>query len=563
MNSLDNDLIKSLNATPAGRGELFLKHEIWEAAHFQAVKFARPVDWGADPLNNRSWVFQLHRLAFFADLLAYDKEHGVSDGLELCLVILKDWWDKFQDPAHTPPMAWHDHGTALRALDVVAVRAALSKQREKDHALLGEILQAHALFLSKDTNYSKGTNHGLDQSITLYRLAAEAESAPWAEGLAHLAVDRIHHEIDTAFAPDGGHRENSVGYHQFGVSQLLKVRSLMAQYADLDLPRIDKLEALIETATVVLTQMLGPDGKMPQIGDTVVQRLPNLFANTDLPDAYHNYLYALTAGRSGQPPKRTSMILPHSGWISLRNHWKDKTAVHLMSRCGYASNYHRHDDDQTFVLKAHGQDWVVDGGLYQYTEQDPFRKYLRSYRAHSITAPTGEIPTRNLKDYDGGSRIDSWNEAPGRSYVSTSSRIFPGHVSRRSFTFDVDATTDVAELTLVDHVRPLDESAIKRRQRALDETGYCYTSRFMFPQDKTVDLSEANDKVLVRGTGMVMQLEILGQVHGIFLNKGVEGPEPDGWRSTTFATLEPAWALEIRHDTLDVAISYRISWQRG
>ncbi|HEF6254347.1 TPA: heparinase II/III family protein, partial [Campylobacter jejuni] len=61
------------------------------------------------------------------------------------------------------------------------------------------------------------------------------------------------------------------------------------------------------------------------------------------------------------------------------------------------SNYHRHDDDLNFTLFYDNEEWFIDGGLYQYSEKDEFRKYLRSHLSHNLTYPKNFKAHRNLQ----------------------------------------------------------------------------------------------------------------------------------------------------------------------
>lgn len=555
---------QTLSKTAAGRGELFLRHRLLATAYFPSTPITVPLDWTIDPFENRSWVFLYQQMTFVNDLLSYDEDHKSTEGRVLVMDILRDWWAQFSTPEHAPKMAWHDHGTALRAFNLIAVQQALPQDADQDLAFVRQVMTSHATHLANPAHYTQGTNHGLDQSMALYQLAAcgAADTPETCEAHAALAVTRIRHEIDTAFAPDGGHRENSVSYHQFGLMQLNRVRSLMAAYAGGGLPTVTDLDTLIETATQNLINLLGPDGLMPQIGDTAIKALPNIFARTpreDWPACYRQYLYAISGGTRGRAPKRNVMVLPASGWISVRNHWRDTTAVHLLAHCAYASNYHRHDDDQSFVLKGYGEDWIIDGGLYQYAERDPYRQYLRSYRSHSLSAPTGEKPLRDCARYDGRSGIDLWQTTPKQTYVHTSSDMFPGHHSTRSFLFQNTPDTDDVTLTLTDHLAPRTEAALKRRIKMIEAHGYCYTSRFIAPVDKEVSIDR--NTVKIRGKTLSLHLTCDGPISDIHIATGAKTPQIDGWRSTKYGTLEPAHSVEFRYAVPELTTHFRLAWQ--
>ncbi|MCK7580979.1 MAG: heparinase II/III-family protein [Chromatiales bacterium] len=96
----------------------------------------------------------------------------------------------------------------------------------------------------------------------------------------------------------------------------------------------------------------------------------------------------------GEPLKDNYMVLPESGWAFYRNKWQDKNDFYFLAKCGYKSDYHRQDDDTSFVLYFKGEEWITDGGLYNYQETDSERKFIRSYHAHSMSAPVDILPIR-------------------------------------------------------------------------------------------------------------------------------------------------------------------------
>ena len=53
-------------------------------------------------------------------------------------------------------------------------------------------------------------------------------------------------------------------------------------------------------------------------------------------------------------------------------------------KCGFLSTYHRHDDDCSITLYAHGSEWLIDGGMYNYDEKSELRKFLRSPLSHNL-----------------------------------------------------------------------------------------------------------------------------------------------------------------------------------
>ncbi len=556
--------IDELSKTSAGRGELLLDHNLWVPRgifSFPATPIESPPDWSMDPYNNRSWVFLYHQLAFCPDLTAYDATHGNHRGLDLILSIVRDWWLHFSSAADSPKFAWHDHGAALRAINLLDVKEKTPKEQSGDHMLLDDILESHAEFLIEEKNYTKGTNHGLDQSISLFRLSTELPNRKFSSVGGAISLERIRDEIEKSFAKDGGHRENSTGYHQFGIQQLLKVRRAL-NTSPSKLPRyLKEVNNTIEKATEAFIHLIGPDGGLPQIGDTSERPLLNLFLKENPPKYYKQYLYAISAGTQGEAPERKFMVLPESGWISIRNQWGSKNAVHLLSHCGYNSHYHRHDDDQSFTIKAHGDDWVIDGGLYKYQEKDKYRRYLRSCKAHSITMPVNQKALRNSEICGRCTKIENHWSHEGLSYVLCSSKMFHGFLSYRSFTFDARQPDMPVKIRVSDCVYPLSQQSTAQCALSIMDKGHSYTSRFLIPGDKYVELDHNNSCALIHSKTKTMTIQALTPIAGLAAIKGKKGPEPDGWRSRSFGTLEPATVIEFQTGEISANVVFQITWK--
>lgn len=420
------------------------------------------------------------------------------------------------------------------------------------------MVSAHAHFLADEENYTRGTNHGLDQSIALYRVAAQSPDTVWQKSYAELAADRITDEVSYAFASDGGHRENSVQYHNFGILQLLKIRKLQEETENLKIPKVSSIEKTLGLATTNFAHLIGPGATLHQIGDTAIQPLKDIIKGTKLPRGYKHYRYSITKGVKGQPPAQTSLVLPESGWISFRNHWEDNTAVHLLSHCGFTSNYHRHDDDGSFSLKAFGENWIIDSGLYQYKERNPYRRYMRSYKAHSLLAPTGASPHRRFDRYEERSKITAYHLSNTHSYVAMKSMMFEGYSVNRSLDFQVEARTKNVKITVSDSASPSNQKTAETLAKKIEAGETTYTTRFILPMDKDIKIDANSDTIHVIGQTHIMHIS--GDVANTHIISGVEEPEPDGWRSKEFGSLMPSQVLEIRKNTHDVAGTYQISW---
>lgn len=523
-------------------GQLLLTQGEWYVARFGFAKMSNPINWDMNPFNDRSWVWLLHQFEFFRDLIAYDMNQGGREGRDLCVRIAFNWWAAYCDPANSPTFAWHDHGSAKRANNMLYLRDSLFRSgitlSDKTAKLFSKFFAAHAQFLSEEVNYSKGTNHGLDQALALLALANQNRSQPWSEKFSDLSLKRIRHEIQSGFASDGGHRENSINYQDFGIRQIRRALRELRSCKGVRGRELETLGMYLDKAVSTLVHMITPTGRYPMIGDTEDIDYPDILANLkDLP-AYQNYLYAKSAGTSGVPPIKSDLILVESGWAILRSGWTSRADLHLITKCAFNSRYHRHDDDTSFVLHAFGEEWITDGGLFNYEEGNLMRQHVRSHYAHSLTAPNNGEATRDIKVCDGRNQIESSYSDSDVAWVQMVSFMFPGYISKRKIALARDGLVT----TITDHLAPV--------RQVVDE-GSC-TTRFLIPDDKVVKIEGSGVRVSGKDRDMIIRSNQVPTSIGIL--RGQREPELRGWQSRKFNEVIPAQCIEMRYDggTLDV-----------
>src|SRR5690606_5915960 len=181
---------------------------------------------------------------------------------------------------------------------------------------------------------------------------------------------------------------------------------------------------------------ISPLGELVPIGDTEAIVPYEIFQKHNQPKNYTLYEYAITKGKSGVKPEEKYIVLPQTGWVFYRPQWCDERDFYLAAKCGFKSNYHRHDDDTSFVLFYKGEEWVTDSGLYNYHEDDAKRKFVRSHFAHSVSYPKGITPIRNLKNYKGISQVTLTEKSKTSFSFEMKTDIFENFSSKRYVSID-------------------------------------------------------------------------------------------------------------------------------
>lgn len=544
----------------AAQGASIVTTGQWAAVGFPAIHLTPAIDWQSNPFSNRTWCWYLHQFHFLLPLLAHALTADDQQAAQLGLQLARAWSDRYLAD-RSSENAWHDHGTAKRARHVLLLRQYMLDEgclSADDALFLERFLRTHAEVLASDSFYSRSTNHGLDQSLVLLEITMELDDARARNRVADIALQRIHHEVSHAFAPDGGHVENSPAYLNYGLKQAFEAEATARSYigesaqAGLD-------EPLMDFAIRALAYMVRPDRTLPLIGDTS-HFVVRAFAEARHVQSYPLLQFAATAGRSGTPFTQQSLVLPDSGWAMVRSmadHARSfPTSLHLVFKCGFKSTYHRHDDDLSFVLWAFGEDWLIDGGLYKHAPQDPLRIYVRSADAHNLSIPIGARATRDLRHVTPDWGIHDHSDDGVVFRLSASSSMFRGFTSRRELMLDRSGL----RLNLRDSISCTSDAL---RDQLLDLThkdATTYLTRFICPSDKQIRIDHTDQSAHIVGKRHVLSIRCIGNATKIVNIAGRQKPTPYALTSARPGVMETAQAVEFHHScvTLDAGFELQL-----
>lgn len=158
----------------------------------------------------------------------------------------------------------------------------------------------------------------------------------------------------------------------------------------------------------------------------------------------------------------------------------------------------------SFVLFAFGEDWIIDGGLYNYEEKNPLRAHLRSHFAHSLSAPDNVEPVRRQKTHGGQNQIINFTSGRDRGHVEMEYKMFPGYLSHRS----IELNRASESITINDRINPL--------QKEIDKSHHI--TRFLVPSDESVTWEK--DKIVVHGSNHRMMIRSNKSLNRIFIESG-------------------------------------------
>lgn len=375
------------NQNTVASGRMIVEDGIFRFNGFPDVKIDLLSDWTANPLQNRSWQWNTAAFNFFPYLIAYHQASDDDRALDFAVSAVSSWCEAAPKFPQDYEFSSHDHATALRAENALLFMAYLVMRKLRREALpsIKKLVLREAARLQRDSFYSKHTNHGIEQARVLALIAHVLPKAGRANERWELAMKRLIAELRFAFTREGVHVENSPAYHVFVCNAFMKVvNALPAERIDSLRQRVDKI---MPSAMRFLTHIVRPDGLLPIIGDTQAVRAFNCFMPYASRREFKSLEYSLSHGRTGEPPTRSAIVFPKSGYLIVRDRWRRpknmSDTFHLIMKCGWHSSYHRHDDDLNLVLFC-GEDWLIDGGAFGYVESSPIRRYLRSKWAHNV-----------------------------------------------------------------------------------------------------------------------------------------------------------------------------------
>jgi hypothetical protein len=383
---IDSNLLEKIELFPRAvandvhAAEKFCSRKIIENSKFGDIPFNDDW-WSCGPQNDRTWLWILHSFLPLDPLIATGK-------INVLKKLVSSWRSKFEFASIEDDFPWHDHATAMRLDRLSRMALQLSNCRYTDLAV------RHANLLLAEHFYTKNTNHGFDQALSLILASFAFPECDDAERWRVVGAVRLQREIRFAFTAEGVHVENSPAYHMGMVKNMLRARQVL-RAAGID---VDSYDALLDKALRFLAWITRPDRFIAYLGDSASYRpsVPSQLAHMPSAPLVN---WVATGGAQGAPTQELSTVYEQSGYAIYRSSWENWAEhTHIVMKCGFLSSYHRHDDDLNILVYAFGEDWLIDSGLYNHNHSDPIRMYMRSLLAHNVPWLPGVTATRKQSE---------------------------------------------------------------------------------------------------------------------------------------------------------------------
>jgi Heparinase II/III-like protein/Heparinase II/III N-terminus len=329
----------------------------------QQITLKPPVDWWDAPYQLAGeYAFPQNSFVFADSLLSNPRASEVIGPLA---EIFADWLRMHPKgkPLHPHRYAWHDHAAAGRIIYIAFVLREGIRLKRFDGEL-GTILAVgvlqHAEYLLSEQNYAAHHNHGLFCAASLALASRSLEPAPQAQNWAKIATQRFSEVLNNTIShEDALHLEHSPYYHWI-------IHRVLSKIEKIGLFRTIDLSALIQRMEDSGAWLVGPDGTLPQFGDTP--------ADEHLPRSVQNLASKCSGLRA----------FAHAGYIVVK-----KQTSSLIITAAYHPTAHKHADDGSFCLYENGYPLVVDTGNPGYDYESAERRYATSPKAHSTICIDG------------------------------------------------------------------------------------------------------------------------------------------------------------------------------
>lgn len=481
-----------------------------------------PMDWSANPYNDRNWFAQLHGWRMMDPYLQAYRSRGAGRYLSRLIPWMTSW-PAFRDSAPRSEQKTFGALGGMRAtrlalvLDAWRTGAIDLSRRERD--TLYDLARRDAEWLAMPGHIAM-MNHAYFQIFGIELLCRVLSDEPWATGIRQTMLDTFDKLIPLQFTEEGVHVENSPCYHFYAVDQLNRAGAI----EKLGSPETRRL---LERAAWVLPWLVFPDGLYADVGDSTGPGTPlsdpgnAIVALGDQSFAVAPFWrsgYGIVRSLPSVPPEQASMLL-----------LVGTSRTHI----------HSHADKLSFELFEFGKRVIVDSGKYGYI-RDPMRNYVESAVAHN-TVGLATDPIRRMDVGLGGTTLYE-PRVEGATVVVGGQANWS--TKRYAFEHKRDLTYAPGKL-------------LKIQDTLSSDQPQQYASRLHFDRSLVI---EQDGRVLTADVdGHTMRVEMVDEDAQITVHRGEEEPIK-GWQSVGYLKMEPTTMVEAictgQHRTITWVVSF-------
>ncbi|MEK4621809.1 MULTISPECIES: heparinase II/III family protein [Priestia] len=478
--------------------DALLKNEIYVGDEWKTVKIDNP-SWEENPYKDKSWVLYYQSLDFLPYLLNAYEETGELKYLDKAQFYVFDWIQNNRVLSKSKnEFTWNDHSTANRVLNIIQFWKFYKDSNLYTNKNAKELVYSmiqHGKFLASDANYTL-SNHGIMEDQALLALSITFSQLPKSNEWFDKAKTRLVGSLERDVTSEGVHKEHSPAYHTLVKGLFRDMRGYMIHYHQYE----GEFDKALDNMNIYEQYLVMPNKDYPTFGDTERLKVPGFT----------------------QIPLLGEKAFKDSGVAFLRNDWKTaERPMYLMFSSAFHSTVHKQADDLSFILSYGSTDFFVDGGKYNYNQEDPYRQYFTSVFAHNSIAINDQSYAIN-PDKVGQSKIVNFKSTPSYSYVTGRHTLYDNIVVKRTMIY-------IKPSNIIIHDEILSDDENKYSQ--IFNIGADVTVNKI--SDKDFLLKSQLDSTIIRLT----QLDS-SDLTGVHIYNGLENPIR-GWQSYSLNEKHP------------------------
>lgn len=416
------------------RAELLLENKV-ALLGTGPIDIGDPIDWFISPNGDKQWQSHLGYYYFTECLLETYEETGDSRYLNKWIAIMRDflknhyWGVEGLEYDHSFPAYRNEHAYKYGGEGRMPgynggswIGLACASRSERFLDALARLIANPAVpdTLVADILYSLVTDHFyvmlnnarrftpnqfFHVAVAMIGLGVTLNEFKIAPAAYLVGMQRLEEAAQMCVLPDGTDLEQSFNYNTGFINIFAEVKKLFADRRNV---RMEELERTVEKRCNYLALITNPLGHWPSVAKTHASDVCSLLNKWGKTYDFPLVNKVVRSLQTQEDCGIKSVSLPYGGYYAMRSGWgrEDKYLFFKTSRYGMG---HMHEDCNSVVLTAFGQDMLVDSGNYNYSG-DPVSEKINHYFFSSFAHNTICV------DGNSQSRIDS--VSANRDFVS-------------------------------------------------------------------------------------------------------------------------------------------------